>query len=117
MSSGRGMKDDSGVVDKEPFDTSGGWCRTRAPTVRVPAWHEAVRLRTFEVRGGALEGRVVRMGAEAALAAFGTVADAVIGEDFPTFIAEAGIRGHGAPVRVRSSQGVKGVFVSEDAPE
>jgi len=83
----------------------------------VPTWHEAVHLRTFEVRGGALDGRVVRAGAEAALAAFGAMTDTVVGEDVPTFIAEAGIRGSGAPVWVRSSQGVKGVFVGEDAPE
>jgi len=51
------------------------------------------------------------------LPALGTVADTVAGEDFPTFIAEAGIRGERASVRVRSSQGVKGVFVGEDAPE
>jgi len=111
------MNDDRGVGDEEPFDAGGGWCRTRTPTVRVPTWHEAVHLRTFEVRGGALDGRVVRADTEAALAAFGAMADMVVGEDFPTFIAEAGIRGSGAPVRVRSSQGVKGVFVGEDAPE
>ena len=56
MSSGWGMDDDRGVGDEESFDMSGGWCRTRTPTVRVPTWHEAVHLRTFEVRGGAFDG-------------------------------------------------------------
>src|SRR5712675_2126004 len=111
------MDDDRGVGDEESFDMSGGWCRTRTPTVRVPTWHEAVHLRTFEVRCGAFDGRVVRTGAEAALAALGAGADTVVGEDFPTFITEAGVRGNGAPVQVRSSQGVEGVFVGEDALE
>jgi len=60
---------------------------------------------------------VVRTGAEATLPTLGAVADTVAGEDFPAFIAEAGVRGEGASVQVRSSQGVKGVFVGEYAPE
>jgi len=60
---------------------------------------------------------VVRPETEATLPAFRAVADTVAGEDFPAFIAEVGVRGKRTPIRVRSSQGVKGVFVGEDAPE
>jgi len=47
----------------------------------------------------------------------GAVGDTVAGEDFPAFITEAGVRGEGASIRVRSLQGIKGVFVGEDALE
>ena len=60
---------------------------------------------------------MVRTGAEATLSALRTGADTVVGEDFPAFITEAGVHGSGASIRVRSSQGVKGVFIGEDAPE
>ena len=60
---------------------------------------------------------MVRAGTEATLSTLRTVAYTVAGEDFPAFIAEAGVRGERASIRVRSSQGVKGVFIGEDAPE
>src|SRR5712671_3419123 len=111
LSSGWGMDDDRGVRDKESLDAGSGWCRARATTVRVPAWHEAVHLRTFQVGCGACDGGVVRTGAEAALSTLRTGAAVVAGEDFPASIAGAGVGGGGACVWVRSSQGVKGVFV------
>ena len=41
--------DDIGVVHHELLDVSGGWCGTPSSDVRVPAWHNAVDLRAFEV--------------------------------------------------------------------
>jgi len=59
---------------------------------------------------------MARTGAEATLSALGTVARTVVGEDFPTLVTEAGVRGDRAAVGVRS-QGIEGVFIGEDAPE
>ena len=111
------MDDNRGVGNEKPFDAGGGWRRTRVPTVGVPTWHEAVHLCTLQVGRGTLDCRVVRTGTEATLSVLGTVAGTVVGEDFPTFVTEAGVRGKGASIWVGSSQGVKGVFVGEDAPE
>jgi len=60
---------------------------------------------------------VVRAGTEATLSTLRTVADAMAGEDFPTFVTEAGVRGEWLLVWVWTSQGVKRVFIGEDMPE
>jgi len=111
------MDNNGGVLGQEPPDASGGWCCACAPAIGVPTWHEAINLRAFQVGHGAFNGRVVGAGAKAALSALRTGADAVTGENFPTLVAEAGVRGERTPIRVGSSQGIKGVFVGEDAPE
>ena len=83
----------------------------------VPTWHEAIDFRAFQVGRATVEWRVVGTGAEAALPTLQAVADAVAREDFPAFIAEAGVRGEWVLVGVRTAQRVKGVFIGEDTPE
>src|SRR5712671_2147507 len=112
LSSGRGMDDDGGVRREESLDTGGGWSCTRASTVGVPTRHEAVHLRALLVWGHAMDGRMARAGAEATLSALGTVARTVVGENFPTLVTEAGVRGDRAAVWVWP-HGVKGVFIGE----
>ena len=56
MSSGLGIVWERGWVSyHEAFDAGGGWCGTPSPSVRVPAWHDAVDFGAFEV--GYLAGR------------------------------------------------------------
>ena len=111
------MDDDGGVGDQEALDAGVGWCRTRPTTMGVPTWHEAIHLCTLEVGCIAVDRRMIGAGAEAALSTLRTVADTMTREDFPALITEAGIHGEWSSIRVWASQGVKGVFVGEDAPE
>jgi len=75
----------------EAFDVGGGWCRTPSSGIGVPTWHDTADLRTFEV--GCFAGRscVVRTATETALSSLGTVDRVMVGEDFPTFVAKAGV--------------------------
>ena len=79
--------------------------------------HNSSDLGAFQMGCTTFDQRVVRAFAEVALSALWTSADAVAGQYFPAFVTEPGVCGSGASVRVRSSQGVKGVFVGEDTPE
>ena len=95
----------------------GGRCGAPSSDVGVPAWHDTVDLRTFEVgyfTGGSC---VVGVTTKTALSAFGTIDGAMVGEDFPTLVAEMGVQGTGATIRVRAMLRLERGFIGEDSPE
>ena len=101
----------------EAFDAGGRRCGTPSPGVGVPTRHGAVDLRAFEVGHFTGRGRVVRAAAEATLSPLRTVNGAMIGEDFPTFVAKAGVQGGWSTIRVRAVAWFEGGFFGEDSPE
>ena len=118
MSSGLGLIWERGWVSyHEAFDAGGGWCRTPGSNVGVPAWHDAGDLRTFEVGYFAGGSRMVEATTKTALSAFGTIDGTMVREDFPTFVAEMGVQGTGALIRVRAMLRLKRGFIGEDSPE
>ena len=60
---------------------------------------------------------MVRTATEAALSPLGTIDGAVVGEDFPAFVTEAGVQGMWAAVRVRAMVRLEWGFFGEYAPE
>ena len=86
----------------EAFDAGGGQGGTPSSGVRVPTWHDAVNLRAFEVGDFTGGSHVVGVTTKAALSTLWTVDRAVNGEDFPAFVAEAGVQGAQVVIRVRA---------------
>jgi len=118
LSSGLGIVWECGWVGyHEAFDAGGRWCRTPSSGVRVPAWHDAIDLRAFEVGCFAGGSRVVGATTKAALPMFGTIDGAVVGENFPTLVAEVGVQGTWAAIRVVTVLRFEGGFIGKNLPE
>jgi len=101
----------------EAFDAGGRQRGTPVPDIGVPTGHDTVNLGAFEVGYFASGGHVVGVTTKAALSLLGTVDGTMVGEDFPTFVAEAGVQGGRAAVRVRAGSLLERGFFSENSPK
>jgi len=101
----------------EAFDAGGGRRGAPVPDIGVPTGHDTVDLRTFEVGYFTSGGHVIGAATEAALPPLGTVDGAMVREDFPTLIAEAGVQGGRAAVRMQARSLLERGFFGENSLE